>query len=186
MSSDVEVRSTSTPEVSYVIQDWFDRESKHQCPEVIVALPKMLNQGLDIRPFAASQLSLLASELAAETSQNSLLLSTYSPRTLSRAGLAITNLTLSSQRTGFGGKTILELQQDSAVGGDTINENGIRVGDIVRVGQQPKGGEKKTERKSIESTGTEGVVVRVGQSIIQVALDKEGEDGDGLNGRLWV
>ncbi|KAL8662455.1 MAG: hypothetical protein Q9202_004698 [Teloschistes flavicans] len=143
-------------------------------------------RGLDIGLFAASQLSLLASELAAETSQNSLLLSTYSPRTLSRAGLAITNLTLSSQRTGLGGKTILELGQDTAVGGDTLNENGIRVGDIVRVGQQLKGGEKKSERKNIENNGSEAVVVRVGQRTIQVALDKEGDNGDGLSGRLWV
>ncbi|KAL8691808.1 MAG: hypothetical protein Q9218_003054 [Villophora microphyllina] len=145
-----------------------------------------LDQSLDIGSFAASQLSLLASELAAETSQNSLLLCNHSPRTLSRAGLAITNLTLSSQRTGLGGKTVVELEQDSAVGGDALGEHGIRVGDIVRVGQQPKGGEKKVEKKSIESVGSEGVVVRVGQKMIQVALDKERDDGDALGGKLWV
>ncbi|KAL8776721.1 MAG: hypothetical protein Q9213_008159 [Squamulea squamosa] len=142
--------------------------------------------GLDIPSFATSQLSLLALELAAETSQNALLLSTHSPRTLSRAGLAITNLTLSSQRTGLGGKTVLELGQDSAVGGEELGEHGIRVGDIVRVGQQPKGGEKKVEKKSIEDKGLDGVVVRVGQKVIQVALDKEEDEGNGLGGRLWV
>ncbi|KAI4238022.1 MAG: hypothetical protein L6R40_005833 [Gallowayella cf. fulva] len=141
---------------------------------------------LDIPSFATSQLSLLATELAAETSQNALLLSTHSPRTLSRAGLAITNLTLSSQRTGLGGKTVLELEQDSAVGGEELGEHGIRVGDIVRVGQQPKGAEKRAEKKTIEEKGLEGVVVRVGQRIVQVALDKEGDEGDGLAGRLWV
>lgn len=141
---------------------------------------------LDIPSFATNQLSLLASELAAETSQSALLLSTHSPRTLSRAGLAITNLTLSSQRTGLGGKTVLELEQDSAVGGEELGEHGIRVGDIVRVGQQPKGGEKKAEKKSIEDKGLEGVVVRVGQRVVQVALDKEGDEGEGVGGRLWV
>ncbi|KAL8942874.1 MAG: hypothetical protein Q9216_001417 [Gyalolechia sp. 2 TL-2023] len=141
---------------------------------------------LDISAFATSQLSLLASELAAETSQNSLLLSSHSPRTLSRAGLAITNLNLSSQRTGLGGKTVLELEQDNAVGGEELGDHGIRVGDIVRVGQQPKGGEKKVEKKSIERKGLEGVVVRLSRKTVQVALDKEDDDGDGLGGRLWV
>ncbi|KAL8806526.1 MAG: hypothetical protein Q9182_001309 [Xanthomendoza sp. 2 TL-2023] len=141
---------------------------------------------LDIPSFAANQLSLLAAELAAETSQNVLQLSTHSPRTLSRAGLATTNLTLSSQRTGLGGKTVLELEQDTAVGGEELGEHGIRVGDIVRVGHQPKGGEKKAEKKSIEERRLEGVIVRVGQKVVQIALDKEGDEGDGLAGRLWV
>lgn len=146
----------------------------------------MAPTGLEIVSFATNQLSLLASELAAETSQNALLLSTHSPRTLARAGLAITNLTLASQRTGLGGKTVLELEQDSAVGAEELDEHGIRVGDIVRVGQQPKGGEKKAEKKSIEDKGLEGVVVRVGQKVVQVALDKDGDEGEGLGGRLWV
>ncbi|KAL8907672.1 MAG: hypothetical protein Q9171_005765 [Xanthocarpia ochracea] len=141
---------------------------------------------IHIPSFATRQLSLIATELASETAENALLLSNHSPRTLSRTGLAITNLTLSSQRTGLGGKTVLELAQDSAVGGEELGEHGIRVGDIVRVGQQPKGGEKKAEKKSMEDKGLEGVVVRLGQKAVQVALDKEGDEGDGLGGRLWV
>ncbi len=141
---------------------------------------------IHIPSFATSQLSLIATELASETAENALLLSNHSPRTLSRTGLAITNLTLSSQRTGLGGKTVLELAQDSAVGGEQLGEHGIRVGDIVQVGQQPKGGEKKAEKKSMGDKGLEGVVVRLGQKSVQVALDKEGDEGDGLGGRLWV
>ncbi|KAL8990249.1 MAG: hypothetical protein Q9177_001057 [Variospora cf. flavescens] len=146
----------------------------------------MVMKGLDIPAFATDQLSLLAAELAAETSQNALLLSTHSPRTLSRAGLAITNLSLSSQRTGLGGKTVLELEQDSAVGGEELSDHGIRVGDIVKVGQQPKGGEKKLEKRSMEGEGLEGVIVRIGRKAVQVALDKEEDEGDGLSGMLWV
>ncbi|KAL8717478.1 MAG: hypothetical protein Q9225_005285, partial [Loekoesia sp. 1 TL-2023] len=145
----------------------------------------MAPRALDIAAFATVQLSLLASELAAETSQNSLLLSTHSPRTLSRAGLAITNISLSSQRTGLGGKAVLELEQDNAVG-EELGDHGIRVGDIVRVGQQPKGGEKKVEKKSIEGKGLDGVVVRLSRRTIQVALDREDDEGDALGGRLWV
>ncbi|KAL8673971.1 MAG: hypothetical protein Q9168_001614 [Polycauliona sp. 1 TL-2023] len=148
----------------------------------------MASAVLDIPSFATNQLSLLALELAAETSQSATLLSTHSPRTLARAGLAITNLTLSSQRTGLGGKTVLELELDSAVagGGEELGEHGIRVGDIVRVGQQPKGGEKKAEKRNIEDKGSRGVIVRVGQKIVQVALDKDGDEEEGLGGRLWV
>ncbi|KAL8698766.1 MAG: hypothetical protein Q9201_006397 [Fulgogasparrea decipioides] len=146
----------------------------------------MARNGLDIPSFATSQLSLLAAELVAETSQNALLLSTHSPRTLSRAGLAITNLTLSSQRTGLGGKTVLELDQDTAVGGEALSEHSIHVGDIVRIGQQPKGGEKKAEKISMEDKRSEGVVIRLGQKSVQVALDREGDEADGLGGKLWV
>ncbi|KAL8971956.1 MAG: hypothetical protein Q9183_000805 [Haloplaca sp. 2 TL-2023] len=146
----------------------------------------MAAKSFDVSAFARSQVDLLASELAAESSQTSLLLSSHTPRTLARAGLAITNLTFSSQRTGMGGKTVLELVQDSAVGSDVLAEHGIRVGDIVRVGQQPKGGEKKTEKHNMESNGSEGVIVRVGQKLVQVALEREGDDSNGFGGRLWV
>ena len=143
---------------------------------------------IDIPSFAETQLSLLSAELAAETASTSTILSSNAPTVLARAGLAITNLTLSSQRTGLGGKTLLELEQDHAIGNDgEIGEHGIRVGDIVRVGEQPKGGEKKKKEKaSMEGRGSEGVVVRVGNKGLQIALgDGDGED-ELLGGRLWV
>lgn len=144
-------------------------------------------RAIDVPAFASTQLSLLSDELAAETASTSALLSTTSPSVLSRAGLAITNLVVASQRTGLGGKTVLELEQDHAIGNaGEIGEHGIRVGDIVRVGEQPKGSEKKKEKAGMEAKGVEGVVVRVGQKAVQVALGKEEEDLDGLGGRLWV
>ena len=82
---------------------------------------------------------------------------------------------------------MLELEQDHAIGnsGD-IGEHGIRVGDIVRVGEQPKGGERRKEKMGMEGRGLEGVVVRVGQRGVQVALDKDEDNVDGLGARLWV
>ncbi len=137
--------------------------------------------------FATTQLTLLAAEQTAETSSNAALLSSLVPTTLARAGLAIINLVVLSQRTGLGGKTVLELEQDHAIGNDgVVGEHGIRVGDIVRVGEQPKGGERKKEKNSMESRGCEGVVVRVQTKGLQVALgDGKGEEG-GVGGRLWV
>lgn len=146
----------------------------------------MAPQPLSPPTFATTQLSLLAAEQAAETSSTASLLSTTSPTTLARAGLAITNLVISTQRTGLGGKTVLELEQDSAIGKEgVLGEHGIRVGDIVRVGEQPKGGEKKRDEAAMEKNGCEGVVIRVGNKGVQVAVGEE-EGLEGLGGRVWV
>lgn len=82
---------------------------------------------------------------------------------------------------------MLELEQDGAIGGDDgLGEHGVRVGDVVRVGEQPKGGERRREKAVVEGRGVEGVVVRVGRGV-QVALGEgRGEDEEGLGGRLWV
>ncbi len=142
---------------------------------------------IDVSAFASNQLSLLTDELAAETASTATLLASTSPTSLSRAGLAILNLVVASQRAGFGGKTVLELEQDHAIGNvGEIGEHGIRVGDIVRVGEQPKGSERKKEKANMEQRGLEGVVVRVGQKGVHIALDKEEDDTGGLSGRLWV
>ena len=102
---------------------------------------------VDISAFATTQLSLLSAELRAELDETSLLTSTHAPSVLARAGLAVLNLTVSSQRTGMGGKTVLDLELDSAVtggdGGRELPEHGLRVGDIVGVAEQPKGAERK-------------------------------------------
>ena len=142
---------------------------------------------VNISSFAAEQLSLLSAELAAEKASTAALLASTSPTALSRAGLAILNLSISSQRTGLGGKTVLELEQDHAIGkAGSIGEHSIRTGDVVRVGQQPKGSEKKKEKISMEGKGVDGVVVRVNQQSIQVALDNQEDDLEGFGGRLWV
>ena len=147
----------------------------------------MAPEPVDIPSFATSQISLLASELEAETASTTSLLSFTSPTTLLRAGLAILNLVVASQRTGLGGKTVLELEHDHAIGNDgEIGEHGIRVGDIVKVGEQPKGNEKKREKLGMESRGVEGVIVRTAQKNVHVALGKEEDDLEGLGGRIWV
>ena len=74
---------------------------------------------------------------------------------------------------------MLVLEVDGAVGGG--GGDGVGVGDVVRVGAQPGGGEGKRR----EDGGVEGVVVRVGGGV-QVAVG-EGEEGEEeLGGRLWV
>lgn len=138
----------------------------------------------DISAFATHQLTLLDKELKAELAETQLLTSTHAPTVLQRAGLAVLNLSVSSQRTGFGGKTLLELGLDPAIGSGELAEHGLRVGDICGVAEQPKGAERKKDREGMEKRGVEGVVTRVQKDTITVALDKE--DADVPGGKLWL
>jgi DNA polymerase alpha-associated DNA helicase A len=148
-----------------------------------------MSQPTDIPAFAASQLTLLDAELQAELSETNGLLSTHTPSALSRAGLAILNLNVSSIRTGLGGKTVVELGLDSAVVGKgekaDIPEHGIRVGDIVGVQEQPSGSAKKAEKRESAKKGVEGVVLRVRRENVEVVLDKEDSDVPSA-GKLWM
>lgn len=147
----------------------------------------MIPMAVDVQAFTSTQLHLLFNELAAETASTASLLASASPTTLARAGLAILNLVITSERTGFGGKIILELEQDHAIGNSgAIGENGIKVGDIVRLGEQQKGNERKQEKSRVEKTAVDGVIIRVGQRGVQIALEKDEEDVESLGGKLWV
>ncbi|KAM3070857.1 hypothetical protein ACMFMG_009775 [Clarireedia jacksonii] len=150
----------------------------------------MAPKPVDIPSFCTTQLHLLESELQSELSETSTLITGTSPTSLQRAGLAITNLVLISQRTGLGGKTVVELGLDSAISGKggkeegELPEHGIRTGDIVVVSELPGGSAKKREVKELEEKGCRGVVTRVGGRAIWVALDGEDDAVEGK--RLWV
>ncbi|KAK7188101.1 hypothetical protein DPSP01_001642 [Paraphaeosphaeria sporulosa] len=143
----------------------------------------------DIPTFAATQLTLLDAELQAELAETNALLSSHTPTALSRAGLAILNLNVSSIRTGLGGKTVVELGLDPAVVGKgekpDIPEHGIRVGDIIAVQDQPAGSAKKSEKRDLAKKGVEGVVLRVKRENIEIILDKEDADVPS-GGKLWL
>ena len=150
---------------------------------------------VDIPSFAATQLALLSNELQTEIQETSDLITNHTPTNLQRAGLAITNLTLSSQRTGLGGKTVLELSPDAAVSTKKsanngnrkegeLPEHGIRTGDIVLVAEQPAGSAKKREVKDLEKKGVRGVVTKVGRGFVGVALDEDSEVS--FAGRVWL
>ncbi len=136
----------------------------------------------DVSRFATTQIALLDAELEAELAEASSLVAQSSPTTLQRAGLAITNLILSSQRTGLGGKTVIDLEPDSAIGGDQAQEHGIRTGDIVSVQEQVAGSAKKKERN--DASKVTGVVTRVRGPRLSIAIN-EGEE-DVPPKRLWV
>lgn len=144
---------------------------------------------VDIQAFAATQIALLDAEQKSEIAETSHLISAHSPAALQRAGVAITNLAVSSQRTGLGGKTVVELSPDSAVSSSDgeLPEHGIRTGDIVLLSEQPAGSAKKREVKDMERKGVKGVVTRVRKTDVGVALDEDKEDASAaLGGRVWI
>ncbi|RYP49651.1 hypothetical protein DL768_004693 [Monosporascus sp. mg162] len=147
----------------------------------------LLDRAIDIPAFASTQLALLDAELQSELQETSGLISNTSPGWLQRSGFAITNLVISSQRTGLGGRTVLELSPDSATSSadGELPEHGIRTGDIVLVSEQPAGSAKKREVKDLEKKGARGVVVKVKKDAVAVALDEEKEDAS-LAGRVWL
>ncbi|KAF2788233.1 P-loop containing nucleoside triphosphate hydrolase protein [Melanomma pulvis-pyrius CBS 109.77] len=150
-------------------------------------MPKL--RPTDIPSFAAAQLTLLDAELQAELSETNALLSSHTPTALSRAGLAILNLNVSSIRTGLGGKTVVELGLDSAIVAKgekaDIPEHGIRTGDIIALQDQPTGSAKKTEKRELAKLGVEGVVLRVRRENIEIVLDKEDAHVPS-GGKLWI
>ena len=138
----------------------------------------------DISAFATAQLSLLDAELQAEIAETSTLVSQSSPTALQRAGRALLNLLVTSQRTGLGGKTVIDLELDPAVGGGDLPEHGLRTGDIVSVQGQASSSAKKREKGDLERKGVEGVLVKVAATHVAVALGHE--DGDVPGGKLWL
>jgi DNA polymerase alpha-associated DNA helicase A len=143
--------------------------------------------------FFTTLASLLSIEQASEVAETTLLLSSTPPSTLARAGLAILNLSSQSLKTGLGGRSVVELGLDSAVvsrdSKGELPEHGLRTGDIVRLGEMPKGTAKKKEVNELKGKGVEGVVTRVGERAIWVALGKDGASDDVEavpDGKLWL
>ncbi|KAF2964393.1 hypothetical protein GQX73_g9188 [Xylaria multiplex] len=145
-------------------------------------------RSVDIPAFASTQLALLDAELQSELQETSGLIANTSPTSLQRAGLAITNLVVSSQRTGLGGRTVLELSPDSATAGagGELPEHGVRTGDIVLVSEQPAGSAKKREIKDLEKKGARGVVTKIKKDAVYIAADEDKEDALSLSGRVWL
>lgn len=135
---------------------------------------------MDIARFATTQLSLLAVEQAAEQTEQTALIASLAPVALQRHGLALINLALAAQRTGLGGRTLLELEPDGATsssgatgdggGGGRFPTNGLRSGDVVRVAELPAGAAKKREKALLAGRGVVGVVHRMTESRLVVAV----------------
>lgn len=139
----------------------------------------------DIQTFAASQLALLEVEHSAEIEETAILTAAHAPIVLQRAGLALLNLHVVGQRTGFAGRTQIDLALDPTITSGDLPEHGLSSGDLCAVAEQPKGSEKKRDRETIEAKKVTGVVQRVRREDISVALDKDDAEMP-QGGKLWL
>jgi DNA polymerase alpha-associated DNA helicase A len=139
----------------------------------------------DIQTFAAAQLALLEVEHSAEIEETAILTAAHAPIVLQRAGLALLNLHVVGQRTGFAGRTQIDLALDPTVASGELPEHGLSSGDLCAVAEQPKGNEKKRDREVIEAKKVTGVVQRVRREDISVALDKDDAEMP-QGGKLWL
>ncbi|ORX35634.1 putative DNA helicase [Kockovaella imperatae] len=123
--------------------------------------------------FITRHQHLLALERAAEEEQTRLLNSNCSPKLLEQRGLALGSLGVASISVGLGGKHLVELCRPLAYHTDVnLPPHTFRNGDPVRiethVSNQGKGKKKKEED---EDQAVEGIVYRVSQEKIVVAVD---------------
>ncbi|EPQ66113.1 Bgt-5213 [Blumeria graminis f. sp. tritici] len=130
---------------------------------------------IDIPSFASTQIHLLTHELNVSLEESRFYLSYNTPKILQRAGLALTNLVSVAQRTGLGGKTIIELASDAATGDeDALAPHSLRGGDIVALAEQPVAvAARKAIGRDPAKAGARGVVVKVTKSRVSVILEEK-------------
>lgn len=118
-------------------------------------------------------------EESVDLGQTNQYLELYSSRKLAKLGLAIVNLVIDNLRTGLGGKTIIELVLDPALGDKELELGTIRVGDIVKLDRMAKEGSNQ-EGEEEESQVT-GVVSKVNSKSVSVSIDEGSNDESAMN-----
>jgi DNA polymerase alpha-associated DNA helicase A len=116
-----------------------------------------------------AHLKLLDAERTVEVEENALLLSNCPANVLERNGLAILNLGVSNLSIGLGDRTVIELERPAAHhASSTFPPHTFRPGDLARLvdpADKGKGKQKQTEAAFID-----GVISRVGESKIVLAV----------------
>ncbi|KZT63490.1 P-loop containing nucleoside triphosphate hydrolase protein [Daedalea quercina L-15889] len=145
-----------------------------------------------LQDFISRQRLLLSRERDAEIERSSLLLSNCGPRLLEQKGLALGGLGVASINIGLGGKTLVELERPTAYHSTPLfPAHSLRPGDLARIEENVTEGStrkrtvakgKKTDVPDI-SPGrlTEGVVYKVSDTRIVIAVDASEAGGDELD-----
>ncbi|KIY67465.1 P-loop containing nucleoside triphosphate hydrolase protein [Cylindrobasidium torrendii FP15055 ss-10] len=143
--------------------------------------------------FISRQRKLLVDERAAEIERSSLLLSNCGPKLLEQKGLALNGLGVASMNIGLGGKTLVELERPSAYHtSPSFPPHTLRFvgnpqppGDLARIEANvtaPGGSSAKKAKKATSTTSetkpAEGVVYRVSDTRIVMALDSSDTSDD--------
>ncbi|BFZ58095.1 hypothetical protein PYCC9005_005153 [Savitreella phatthalungensis] len=139
---------------------------------------KILKKGaLDLSLFCKEQIEFIESERALEAQETQLAASAFSRKELERRGHAVLNLEVGGTRTGFGGKTLVELvPRSSTRDGRSSFSDAMRTGDLVRLQPQLAGSANKIELAAASKDGVDGVVTRVSDDKITLTLDREDDD----------
>lgn len=142
---------------------------------------------MDVDAFCNAQIAFVESERKLEAEETQAAASTFSRKELERRGHAVLNLELAGQRTGLGGKTLVELERSKVrvSAADVKFADCLRAGDIVRLEEQPSGSAKKSELAAVAKDGADAVVVRVQDEKITVALDREDDQVPSAQ-TLWL
>lgn len=120
----------------------------------------------------------LEKEKSADVSSMSALTDNLTPKQLASRGLAIVNLTMTSLRTGFGGKLVATLEPDVSISPEITGGSDIRTGDLIKIVK----GKASKEDKTVE-----GVVLKSTKVKLEVALDESFDATESLDGvRLHV
>lgn len=145
----------------------------------------------------------IALEQKADTLLADSYIQSYSPKKLAQLGIAIVNLVTTNVKTGLGGKTIVELELDSAVKNDNdLSVGSIRIGDIVKVSKMnntsdivkakkaARSSSKKVDNDPIESndSSADGVVIKINSNAITLTVDDDNDERAVYNdsGKLWI
>ncbi|KAL6306936.1 AAA domain-containing protein [Sparassis latifolia] len=143
-----------------------------------------------LHTFISRHRLLLAKERDAEIERTSLLLSNCGPKLLEQKGLALGGLGIASMNIGLGGKTLLELERPTAYHSTPLfPPHTFRPGDLARIeenistssaNKKTAKGKKSGSSETQRGTGVEGVVYKVSDTRVVIAIDAE-SGGDDLD-----
>ncbi|KAJ3719124.1 AAA domain-containing protein [Lentinula guzmanii] len=134
----------------------------------------MASSDSQLLAFIDRQKLLLSQERDAEIERSSLLLSNCGPKLLEQKGLALLGLGINEIKIGLGGKTLVELERPSAYHTNPIfPPHNLRTGDIARIEANAATKSKKPLTTDIKDTTVEGVVYKVSDTRIVLAVDSE-------------
>ncbi|KAJ7721055.1 AAA domain-containing protein [Mycena metata] len=148
-----------------------------------------MNSETRLSNFFARQRTLLAQERAAEVERSSLLLSNCPPKLLEQKGLSLGGLGVVGMNIGLGGKTLVELERPTAYHTSPIfPPHTLRPGDLARIeanvsaaGSSKKGAAAKKPAEGKASQTAEGVVYRVTDTRIVIAIDGSDSSSEDLD-----
>ncbi|KAI0050286.1 P-loop containing nucleoside triphosphate hydrolase protein [Auriscalpium vulgare] len=151
----------------------------------------MTSSETDLLAFKNRHRDLLAKERNAEIERSTLLLSNCGPKLLEQKGLALNGLGIVGVNIGLGGKTLIELERPAAYHtSPSFPPHTIRPGDLARIEENVSGNgpprksvksKKSVAGSDIQSRSAEGVVYKVTETRIVVAVDPSESSSDDLD-----